>query len=221
MSTPKTVKGVRVNCIGDIEKCYRPKYEPVEIPLNDPIFSKNIHSSSDITARLGIPLFTRQCPQNPIWADSKESSSGLGFASNQEAAFLHLSCNPNEAFDPAGGTFGFGWAPQKWQYTPGSFIAVRQDKKPLDPVHMEALCSYCIDHAQPLFGHNFGEYTPDEPLSKQAVLSMICRPTFSIYWYKRFTEELERKGSSNYASITSLLIVSDQSFKCLSEFGDA
>ncbi|KAK6506206.1 hypothetical protein TWF506_011125 [Arthrobotrys conoides] len=205
MSTPKTIKGVRVNCLGDHEKCHRPRYEPVEIPITDPIFSKQVQSTSDIADRLGIPLFTRQCPRNPLWADSGESSSsGMGFASNQEAAFLHLSCNPTEKFNPVAlGTFGFGWAPEKWQYSPGSFIAVRQDKKPLDPLHMEALCKYCLDHVQPLFGHHCGEYAPDEPLSKEAVLSMICRPTFSIYWYKRFVEENRARGGG-YVPLASL-----------------
>ncbi|KAK6511244.1 hypothetical protein TWF481_000165 [Arthrobotrys musiformis] len=190
MSNPKTVKGVRVNCLGDREKCHRPHYEPVEISTTDPIFLTG--HTSDITDRIGIPIFTRQCPKNPIWLNGS-SSRGEGYASSSEAAFLHVSCDTSQRFNPrallSAGAVGFGWAPEPWQYGPGSFIAVRQDKKPLDPIHMEALCRYCVDHAQPLFGHSMGEYAPDEPLSKQEVLGMISRATFSIFWYSRFTKE--------------------------------
>ncbi|RVD87314.1 uncharacterized protein DFL_001556 [Arthrobotrys flagrans] len=196
MSTLQTVKGVRVNCIGDREKCHRPQYEPIEIPITDPIFSERERTTSDITDRIGIPLFTWKCPPSPVWANSKEASSdGTGFASSSEAAALHLSCNTNEQPDMMN-KFGFG-------FTPGSFLAVRQDRKPLKPLHMEALCRYCRDYVLPLFSHHLGEYAPDEPLSQEAVLGMICRPTFSIFFYERFEEDVRARGGG-YVALSPL-----------------
>ncbi|KAK6346155.1 hypothetical protein TWF730_010487 [Orbilia blumenaviensis] len=188
-ASEKTVKGVRVNCEGDHSKCHRPKYEPIQVPLTDPIFKG--HDTSDIAQRIGIPLFTRKYPPNPIWEGQGSS------ASSTEAAFLHLSCDPDQESDLDGtGAYGFGWAPAKWQNSPGSILVVRQDKKPIEPSHVEALCKYCFEHAGPLLSHSQGEYFPDEPLSKEAALSMICRPTFSIFWYQRFVKEKYREGGS-------------------------
>jgi hypothetical protein len=38
-----------------------------------------------------------------------------------------------------------------------------------------------------------GEYSPEEPMSKDAVLAMISRSTFIIYWHK-LVEEKHKKG---------------------------
>jgi hypothetical protein len=65
---------------------------------------------------------------------------------------------------------------------------VRQDKKPLSPLHVEALCKYCRCEIRPLLAHCTGEYAPEEPMKKDSVLAMICRPNFVIYWYKLLDE---------------------------------
>lgn len=70
----------------------------------------------------------------------------------------------------------------------GSTIVVRQDKKPLSTLDIEALCRYCRYEIRPLISHSMGEYDPDEPMTRDAVLAMICRPTFVISWYKLVSE---------------------------------
>jgi hypothetical protein len=75
----------------------------------------------------------------------------------------------------------------QWQDDVGSLVVVRKDKKPLLPLHMEALAGYCRNEVQPLMGHSNGEYYPEEPMKKDDVLRTICRPMFAIYWNK-FTE---------------------------------
>lgn len=77
----------------------------------------------------------------------------------------------------------------------GSTIVVRQDKKPVSTFDAEALCRYCRYDIRDLLAHSKGEYDPDEPLTKEAVLAMICRPTFSICWY-RLLDEKSRLGES-------------------------
>jgi len=75
----------------------------------------------------------------------------------------------------------------------GSVIVVREDKKPLFPLHVEALCKYCRYEIRPLLAHSIGEYAPEEPIEKDAGLAMICRPTFVICWYK-LLDEKHKKG---------------------------
>lgn len=185
------IKGVRINCEGDEKMLNRPKYEAVEVPLRDIIFVK--HDSSDIAKRIGLPIFTRQCHPDPQWATNGGSNDCQYPFTNPEATFLHLCCDPESTYNASTGALGWAWAPRKWQNSVGSVVVVRQDKKPLLPIHVEALCKYCHFDIGPLLGHSEGEYYPDEPMARGAVLSMICRPTFSISWYK-LLEDKDKQG---------------------------
>ncbi|KAI1105466.1 hypothetical protein F4804DRAFT_304024 [Jackrogersella minutella] len=197
-SVIEKIKGVRINCLGDQKMCNKPQFEAVEIPSTDPIFFK--HDDCDIAKRIELPIFTRQCPPNPKWADD-ESNKIFEHASpfnNQYATFLHLCCDPQADFNLQAGTMGWGWAPMKWQNGVGSVIVVRQDKKPLLPLHAEALCRYCRHEASPLFAHSLGEYAPEKPMEKSTVMFMISRAAFAISWYK-LLEEKRKEG--DYESV--------------------
>ncbi len=101
----------------------------------------------------------------------------------------------NSQFDPDKGELGWGWAPRRWQNSVGSVLVVRQDKKALSPLHVEALCNYCRYEVGPVIAHSVGDYYPEEPISKDGVLAMICRPTFVIYWFKLLDEkDIEEDG---------------------------
>lgn len=78
-----------------------------------------------------------------------------------------------------------------------SIIVVRQDKKPLFPLHVEALCGYCRDEIPPLLAHSNGKYAPENPMEKDAVLAMTYRPTFVICWYKLVEEKRNRNGDAS------------------------
>jgi hypothetical protein len=191
-STDIKVKGVKINCLGDRIMFSKPDFEAVQVSLIDPIFAE--HDTSDITNRIGLPIFTRRCSPDPRWVHDEgnkifEHKSPFN---NQDATFLHLCCDPKAEFDLHIGTMGWGWASQQWQDSVGSIIVVRQDKKPLSPLHVEALCNYCRYEIHPLLAHSIGEYYPEEPISKDAVLAMICRPTFVIYWSKLLNEKLKK-----------------------------
>ncbi|KAI2634751.1 hypothetical protein GGS26DRAFT_551210 [Hypomontagnella submonticulosa] len=193
------IKGVRINCVGDQRVFNKPKFEAVEILPTDPIFSD--HDSSDITKRIGLAVFTRPCPPDPKWANdegNKVFQGGLDGGNpfnNQDATFLHLSCDPKAGFDLRRGSMGWAWAPMRWQNGVGSAIVVRQDKKPLLPVHAEALCKYCRYEARAFLAHSLGEYAPEKPIEKEAALAMICRPAFVISWYK-LLDEKRAKGEA-------------------------
>ncbi|KAF1812295.1 hypothetical protein P152DRAFT_458677 [Eremomyces bilateralis CBS 781.70] len=188
------IKAVRINCIGDQKMFNKPDFEAVEISPTDPIFSKP-DDTSDIADRIGLPIFTRRCRPNPKWANDEDNKIFKHESpfNNQDATFLHLCCDPKAKFDLSRGVIGWAWASRQWQNSVGSVIIVRQDKKPLFPLHAEALCKYCHHEIRALLAHSIGEYSPDEPLTKDAVLAMICRPTFSIYWYK-LLEEKSKEG---------------------------
>lgn len=197
-STEVKIKGVKINCLGDQKMLNKPHFEAVEIPSTDPIFSK--HDTSDIAKRIGLPIFTRRCPPNSKWASDEDNEmfQRMSPFNNQDATFLHLCCDPKASFDLRTGTMGWGWAAQQWQNSVGSVIVVRQDKKPLLPLHAEALCKYCRYEIRPLLAHTMGEYAPEEPMGKDTVLAMICRPTFVIYWYK-LLDEKHKEGEDTSA----------------------
>lgn len=196
-TTSTNVLGVRVNCIGDREMFQKPHFEAVEVPFTDSIFSK--HDTSDIAERIGLPIFTQRCSLDSRWARSQnnETFSGIPF-NNPDATFLHLCCDPKSDFESFTGVLGWGWASSQWQNNVGSALVVRQDKKPLSPLHVEALCKYCQYEIRPLLGHSIGECGPEEPMSKDAVLAMISRATFVIYWYK-LMDEKHKKGEDTSA----------------------
>ncbi|KAF8847174.1 hypothetical protein BDZ45DRAFT_607838 [Acephala macrosclerotiorum] len=175
------VKGVKINCIGDREMFNKPHFEAVNISSIDPIFSD--YDTSDIVKRIGLPIFTLRRPLN------------LSPFNNQDATFLHLCCDLKADFDLCAETLGCGWASKQWQNNVGSTVVVRQDKKPLSTLHVEALCRYCCYEIRPLLAHSMGEHAPEEPMTTDAVLAMICRPTFVISWYKLLDENRKRKDT--------------------------
>ena len=191
------IKGVRINCLGDVKMMKKPHFEEVEVPGSDSIFS--MHSTSDIADRIGIPILTRRCPPDPKWANREDVMfGGSSPFKNQDATFLHQCCDPKAEFDMVTGSLGWGWCPMQWQNEVGSVIVVRNDKKPLLPMHMEALVRYCRYEIQPLLAHSIGEYHPEVPMKKKDVLRMICRPTFVIYWAKFCMENKDYTTPSPY-----------------------
>ncbi|KAA8623294.1 zinc finger mynd-type protein [Pyrenophora tritici-repentis] len=117
---------------------------------------------------------------------------------NQDATFLHLCCDPGAKLDIGKESLGWGWSPQSWQNNVGSVIVVRKDRKPLLPLHMEALAKYCREEVISLFAHSNGSYHPEQPMKKGHVLSIICRPMFVIYWNKFLEQKNEYSTPSPY-----------------------
>ncbi|KAI1146017.1 hypothetical protein F4825DRAFT_441951 [Nemania diffusa] len=192
----RKIKGVKINCLGDQKLFNKPHFEKIELSATNTIFED--YESSDIATRIGLPILTKRCFPHPNWANVQNSELFKNESpyNNQDATFLHLSLDQKDDFDPSHGRLGFGWAPMQWQNHVGTAIVVRKDMKPLLPWQMEVLCSYCRYHARDCLAHTMGEYTPDDPMSKDLALSMICRPTFSIWWY-RMCNEKHAKGEAN------------------------
>lgn len=181
------IKGVRINCAADRNLMGRPPFEEVNLLATDRIFFE--HDTSEIAARIGIPIFTRKLLPDPKWRNGPQADH-----ENRNALFLHINCDPNAKF--GGECLGWGWASAAWLKSIGSVIVVRQDKKPLSLWHMEALCKYCCEDIQPLFTHSTGGINEDKPMSKKLVLDMICKQTFEVRCYKVIHEKLEKWSMS-------------------------
>lgn len=97
-----------------------------------------------------------------------------------------MSCDPKAEWNVEKVTASWGWVPMKWQNNLGSMIVVRQDKKPLTVLDVEALCKYCFHEIHPMMVRSQpdDERIPEELLSIETVLSVICRATFQITWEK-------------------------------------
>ena len=157
------------------------------------------YDTSDIADLVGLPIFTKKCSPHPSWANSNDE----GAYSNVDATYLHLCCDPNVT--PSDDRkFSWGLASRRWRVRVGSIIVVRQDQKLLSRWHVEALCRYCQYEAAAYLAHSIGAY-PDEPISKELVLSIICRPAFSIFWSK--VREEEQKKGGDISGITSPYLV--------------
>ena len=177
----ENVMGVKINCHGDQKTFGAKPFEAIEIPRVHPIFDHN--EESEIAERIGLPILTRKYPPNQAWADEKNWKESLGPYCNQPATFLHLSCDKKSST--------WGWAPPQWQNRVGSVLVVRKDRKPLLPLHMEAISRYCQFEIAPFFEHSQGGYAPEEPMGKDAVLAAISRASFIIFWYKVLKESKE------------------------------
>ncbi|KAI1152130.1 hypothetical protein F4825DRAFT_476394 [Nemania diffusa] len=185
-ATANRVRGVRINCDGDQWMFNKPHFEEIELGAMHDIFVE--HDTSDIADRINLPIFTKRCFPHPNWAALYPF---LPMYDNEDATYLHLCCDPKVKRDRSRRILGWGRASEDWQKEVGSIIVVRHDKKPISRWHVEALCGYCRYEIKPYLGHSNGEFSPDEPMSRDLVLSMICRPTFSIYWSKMCSEKLK------------------------------
>ncbi|KAK8233841.1 hypothetical protein HDK90DRAFT_279494 [Phyllosticta capitalensis] len=192
-SNKDTVVGVRINSNGDFQLFHRPMFESVEVPLSDPIFEGRIGKerwTSDIAHLLGIPLLTRQYPKPPEW-------SPFGLNDNQQATFLHLNCK-----DRPGELFGWGWVPEAWQAAAGSTLVIRQDGKPLHPLHIEALAEYCATRVQSLFETAL-ERSPSKNANdprtmaiRNAALAQITREDFELnIWPEALVRNRQEGGA--------------------------
>ncbi|KAJ8129261.1 hypothetical protein O1611_g4375 [Lasiodiplodia mahajangana] len=189
--TPPTalkIKGVKINCTGDQKIFNKPHFEEIELSPTDKIFID--HDTSDIAERIGLPIFTKRCFLHPnlMNKQNRELLKDDAPFLNHDAVLLHLCCDPKAELDPSKGTVGWGLPSVMWSQSAGSAIVVRQDKKPLLPWHMEALCKFCRYNVVDLLWH---PQAIQEPAMRDRVLSFICQPAFSMFWGKMVEEKRE------------------------------
>ncbi|KAI5847021.1 hypothetical protein DFP73DRAFT_543806 [Morchella snyderi] len=180
--------GVRINCRSDQDIGGRPKFEPIKLPIDHPVFQAPV---SSISKCIELPIRIVRCTPGET---SRKSTSREGYnATNQAATFLHLVADSNSS--------QWGWAPMEWQCPAGSVIVVHGDAKPILPQHIEALCHFCQYVLQPLFEDSLGGgMHPESPMKKSEVLQVITRRRFEIFYIGY--ENWKRDNDPNYTVCT-------------------
>ena len=123
-----TIKGVRINCDGDIDVLGTAKYTVAVLSLNDPVFVATI---ATVSKALEAPLRMRKCPPDPAWEDD-----GVTGRYNNQAAIYLMRCVDPEDID------WWAFAPMFWQNRVGSVVVVRADGKDITPQQVEAMSYY-------------------------------------------------------------------------------
>ncbi|OTB00903.1 hypothetical protein M426DRAFT_26132 [Hypoxylon sp. CI-4A] len=187
--TPETIKGVRINCPGDRMMFKKPEYEAVDVLSTDYIFVD--HDVSDMANRMELPIITRRCRPDPIWEDVETFKASDG-------KYLHTCCDQSPRIDPITGVTKGALALMKFLENDGSLIVVRQDKKPLHPLHVEALCRYGFDVANGLTAPHNPAYSPlDNLLRRGTTSATISRHGFTIFWRKMLDEKKQDGKDTN------------------------
>lgn len=176
------VKGVKICCHGDRKLFGLKPYTAAEVPDEHQIYLST--EVNQISALLGFPLLTRQCPPHQAWKDDETMFPDPH--ENVPATFLHM-----DALDPKSPSFG--WAPMKWQSNVGTVLVVREDGKDLTPNQMEAICEYCQGTLQSLFEKALATG------NHKAVMNALTREKFAIFF-----EEYKRKRSVQDPSLANL-----------------
>ena len=63
---------------------------------------------------------------------------------------------------------------------------------------MEALAEWCKEEVRPILAHSIGEFAPEEPISKEDFLTVVCRPMFVVYWGRFRSERKDYETPSLY-----------------------
>jgi hypothetical protein len=157
----KVIKAVRINCLGDIEKSGRKKFEAIDLPVN-------LHGKCSIpplSTKVGMKLELTKIPPPASWRDDRFQLQ------NQVVTFLHLNCDPKSS--------EWGWAPQWWQDWVGSVIVARADGEDLHPFHVAALCHFIMNELWPLFEDSM---EPKNPISREEVLYRMSPKNFELFY---------------------------------------
>ena len=217
------VEGVRISCVGDMVTHGVPKFSALRVPMDHPMVRICAHvepshhrihlffalrvsmehpmfgiqTSIPISKTLEMPLLAHQLRPDVAWKDYRTCSERFGHSSPYEnipTTFLHMKTDPDISW--------WGWAPMRWQNDVGSVIVVRQDRKPLVPKHIDALCDYCQFTLQPLF-----EVAVEGDRSKEDAMRSVTRAKFGehfeLYRKKMMDScgsEQEKEGWKNIPS---------------------
>ena len=188
-------KGIKINCAGDMKVYNVPMFEAVDVPYRHPIFNKR--GESDIARLIRLPLLAHKYPVDPAWSHP-DSVAKLGDDPawlNTAASILHRTFGMNAPDNDSPG--GWGFPTERWFRDVRSVLIVREDKKALQLMHMGALERFSrVEVAQLLQTSSSGDVPPESRVTKEFVLSMLCKSTFSIFWEK-FAKEQQDQGATD------------------------
>jgi hypothetical protein len=160
------VPAIRINCAMEVTPTH-PKYEPILLPFNHPIFSRL--PTSDISRIIKMPLITYlPLDSGHLQPHSKNASYD---ATNPEVAYLNVKCLSQSG---PSGTLLLG---RNRDDEVGSAIVARQDKEALLPEHVEALVTWSRFKVFPVLDHPMGTMSEEQDRRRQ-----VSREKFRYYY---------------------------------------
>jgi MYND finger len=179
-SEDDSVAGVKVNCAADRRVFGTPEYSPVAVPPDHRIFYAP--RQPPISKLLGIPLLVLNYPPDQAWKDDDDIPGDEDAYQNVPITFLFITVDPSDRW--------WGWAPPKWQQDIGSVIIVREDRKTLTPLQVEAICFYCQRVAAPLFADALG--MDGDQRSQEEVMGYLTKQNFAEFFQEYRAAGLKR-----------------------------
>lgn len=135
-SSEHTIKGVRINCQGDIKFLGAEKFIPIDVSPSDPVIAAEVSISSEMVC---VPVRVCKLPPHSAWKDCGETN----IFENQMVTLLFRAMDPQQD--------DFSFAPRRWDYPVGSVLLVRADGRDITPHQAEALCHYSSEHTTDMF----------------------------------------------------------------------
>lgn len=203
----QTVRGVRVNCDGDIkvEPSMRPVFEPVKVPLTHKIFSGS--AFLPIAEKLDLHILFAKYPRTQEYeANIVDYEGRAALLRHNEMDWNAIARDLTQSWlledeekraRKTGHPLDFECSKCFFQ---GSLILARQDKKPLYPHHVEMLWLYNKRWLELLMTCVANIHLdPDEKKSfEQKLAEQTTREAFELYH-----EHLQTKGTADERKLPS------------------
>lgn len=124
-------KGVMINCDGAMSAMNIPRYTPVSVPKDHPIFSSS--SLIFLTAAMQLPLLTLRQKTDPSYSP----------LDNPPVTILRREYRFNKS--------SWGFTPPAWSGAVGNVLVVHRDKKNITPRQVERFAHFCQVWLEPKF----------------------------------------------------------------------
>jgi hypothetical protein len=179
--TPRSIRGIKICCYGEIKLHGTEPYVPIEVPYVHPICGFYESVVSPISKILGRPLRLWKFRDIETWLDPPGWDENLCADSNPDAAFLMMGADPRKD--------DWGWAPFYWNTEIGNVLVIYDDKTDLPVEQLRLMCYFVRRKLQPMFEDAMGMGLVSR--TKEEVLKFITRENM-----EKFKKEAEdNKGA--------------------------
>jgi hypothetical protein len=179
-TTPRTIRGVKICCYGEIKLHGTEPYVPIEVPYVHPICGVYESAVSPISKILGRRLRLWKFRDIETWLDPPGWDANLCADSNPDAAFLMMGADPKKD--------DWGWAPLYWNTEIGNVLVIYDDKTDLLVEELRLMCYFVRRKLQPMFEDAMGMGLISR--TKEEVLKFITRENM-----EKFKEAEDSKGA--------------------------
>ena len=178
------VWGVQVNCTGERRLHGVDEYVAVQIPPHHPT-QRPLYPDGDvpsISVLVGLPVRAWRIRDDNAYESRDWKEEGLHY-DNRSITFLFQQADPHDQ------SWGWGWAPPKWNLDTGNVILVKDGGGDLSVREASMLWGFCRDE---LLDWVEAAREPEGPLTEEwvgRVMGYITRESFGEYMKKRDRED--------------------------------